>query len=85
MSANKQVTIVNNFKDLPVMGVGDVMLDRFIYGHVERISPESPVPVLTVKREEKMLGGAGNALANLVGLGSKAQIVSFVKNKFLEK
>ncbi|MCC6598812.1 MAG: D-glycero-beta-D-manno-heptose-7-phosphate kinase [Alphaproteobacteria bacterium] len=61
-----------------VLVIGDVMLDRFIYGHVERISPESPVPVLSVKREEYMLGGAGNALANLVGLGVSPAILSVV-------
>ena len=61
-----------------VLCVGDVMLDRFVYGVVERISPESPVPVLTVNREDQMLGGAGNALANLAGLKCKAQILSVI-------
>ena len=59
-----------------VLVVGDIMLDRFIYGAVERISPESPVPVLTVKREDAMPGGAGNVLANLHGLGVSTYIVA---------
>ncbi|MGB4056544.1 MAG: bifunctional heptose 7-phosphate kinase/heptose 1-phosphate adenyltransferase, partial [Alphaproteobacteria bacterium] len=60
----------------PVLVVGDIMLDRFVYGNVERISPESPVPVLSVAREEAMPGGAGNALANLMGLQMKGLILS---------
>jgi D-beta-D-heptose 7-phosphate kinase/D-beta-D-heptose 1-phosphate adenosyltransferase len=68
--------ILENMKNAPVLVVGDIMLDRFVYGNVDRISPESPVPVLAVKNEERMLGGAGNALANLAGLGVKAQIVA---------
>ena len=52
--------------------IGDVMLDRFVYGETSRISPEAPVPVLKIARDSKMLGGAGNALANLIGLGVKS-------------
>ncbi len=60
--------------------VGDVMLDRFVYGHVERISPEAPIPVLRVDREEAMLGGAGNVVRNLVGLGVEVEFISVVGN-----
>ena len=52
-----------------IMVVGDLMLDIYIYGEVERISPESPVPVLSIRNEDKMLGGAGNVLTNLCALG----------------
>ena len=48
------------------------MLDRFIYGSVERISPEAPIPVVKIEREESMLGGAGNVVRNLLSLGAKA-------------
>ncbi len=58
--------------------VGDIMLDRFVYGAVERISPEGPIPVLRVKRQEHMLGGAGNALANLAGFGMSGRIFSVI-------
>lgn len=51
-----------------VLVVGDLMLDQFVYGDVHRISPESPVPVLSKTRENKMVGGAGNVIANLNGL-----------------
>lgn len=59
-----------------VLVVGDIMLDRFVYGDVDRISPESPVPVLTVRREDAMAGGAGNVLANLRGLDVQAHVVA---------
>ena len=61
-----------------VLCVGDVMLDRFIYGRVDRISPEAPIPVFRVEREQSMLGGAGNVVRNLVSLGAHAAFVSVV-------
>ncbi len=56
-------------KGLGIMVVGDLMLDTFIYGDVDRISPESPVPVLNIQKQDTMLGGAGNVLSNLCALG----------------
>ncbi len=61
-----------------VLVAGDIMLDRFIYGDVERISPESPVPVLSVRRQDRMLGGAGNVIANLAGLKIKPLVVAVI-------
>jgi D-beta-D-heptose 7-phosphate kinase/D-beta-D-heptose 1-phosphate adenosyltransferase len=58
--------------------IGDVMLDRYVYGEAERISPEAPVPVLRVREESEMLGGAGNVLRNLAALGARATLVSVV-------
>ena len=58
-----------------VVCVGDVMLDRFVYGQVERVSPEAPIPVLAVEREEASLGGAGNVLRNLRGARRRACFV----------
>ncbi len=58
--------------------IGDVMLDRFIYGTVRRISPEAPVPVLAVEREAVMPGGAGNVVRNLTTLGCASAFVSVV-------
>ncbi|PKQ01912.1 MAG: bifunctional heptose 7-phosphate kinase/heptose 1-phosphate adenyltransferase, partial [Alphaproteobacteria bacterium HGW-Alphaproteobacteria-12] len=57
---------------------GDVMLDRFIYGHVERISPEAPIPVLRVETERVMPGGAGNVARNLAALGADVMFLSVV-------
>jgi D-beta-D-heptose 7-phosphate kinase/D-beta-D-heptose 1-phosphate adenosyltransferase len=61
-----------------VLVVGDAMLDRYVYGEVSRISPEAPVPILTVTREVAMPGGAGNVVRNLIALGAAAALVSVV-------
>ncbi len=61
-----------------VLIVGDVMLDRYIYGDVERISLEAPVPILAIDREVEMPGGAGNVLRNLTALGSAAAFITVV-------
>jgi D-beta-D-heptose 7-phosphate kinase/D-beta-D-heptose 1-phosphate adenosyltransferase len=58
--------------------IGDIMLDRFVYGSVGRVSPEAPVPVLLVKRENMMLGGAGNVISNLRELGISMDVVGVV-------
>lgn len=58
-----------------VVVLGDLMLDRFIWGAVRRISPEAPVPVVEVDRESQHLGGAGNVVANVVALGAHAKPV----------
>jgi len=61
-----------------VMVIGDVMLDRYVYGTVDRISPEAPIPILTVERELAMPGGAGNVVRNLTALGAAVAFVSVV-------
>jgi len=61
-----------------VLCIGDLMLDRFIYGHVERISPEAPIPVLRVEREEVTLGGGGNVVRNVVTLGGHVDMVAVI-------
>ena len=61
-----------------VLCIGDLMLDRFVYGEVERTSPEAPVPVLGIKRQTAMLGGVGNVARNLISLGSSATLLSVV-------
>jgi len=63
-----------------VLCVGDVMLDRFVYGDVERISPEAPIPVFRILSENVMLGGAGNVARNIAGLGGHTRFVSVVGN-----
>jgi D-beta-D-heptose 7-phosphate kinase/D-beta-D-heptose 1-phosphate adenosyltransferase len=55
--------------------LGDVMLDRYVYGYVERISPEAPIPVLHYQSEKAMLGGAANVARNVVALGGEALLV----------
>lgn len=61
-----------------VLCVGDVMLDRFAYGEVERISPEAPIPVLRQQEETTMVGGVGNVLRNLSALGAGATVISVI-------
>ncbi|HSV30195.1 MAG TPA: D-glycero-beta-D-manno-heptose-7-phosphate kinase, partial [Candidatus Omnitrophota bacterium] len=69
---------VEHLKDTPVLCVGDAMLDRFVYGSVDRVSPEAPIPVVVVEHETAMLGGAGNVVRNLVALGAAPAFVSVV-------
>ena len=61
-----------------VMVIGDLMLDRYVYGTVDRVSPEAPVPILRVDRETAMPGGAGNVVRNLTALGAAVAFVSVV-------
>jgi rfaE bifunctional protein kinase chain/domain len=61
-----------------VLVVGDVMLDRYWYGNVERISPEAPVPVVRITREEERNGGAANVAYNVVSLGAQASLLTVV-------
>jgi rfaE bifunctional protein kinase chain/domain len=63
-----------------VLVVGDVMLDRYWYGEVERISPEAPVPVVRVERTEERPGGAANVALNAAALGAKVTLLSVVGN-----
>ena len=72
------LSVLNGMSGASVLVVGDMMLDRFVYGNVERISPESPVPVLSVARENVMLGGAGNTLSNLAHLTCQGKVLSVV-------
>lgn len=58
--------------------VGDIMLDTYLWGHVERISPEAPVPVVTLDRREYRIGGAGNVALNLASLGAKVATFSVI-------
>ncbi len=69
---------VRLLKRASVLVVGDAMLDRYVYGHVQRVSPEAPVAVLAVERELAMPGGAGNVVRNLTALGAAVAFVSVV-------
>jgi D-beta-D-heptose 7-phosphate kinase/D-beta-D-heptose 1-phosphate adenosyltransferase len=67
---------VGRFASAKVAVLGDIMLDRYFWGDVERISPEAPVPVVHVNRRSRRLGGAANVAANLAALGASAEVVS---------
>ena len=60
---------LESFRGIRVLVAGDVMLDRYVHGEVARISPEAPVPVLSVRERADIPGGAANVAANLAGLG----------------
>src|ERR1700760_3386652 len=64
--------------DKTVLCVGDLMLDEFVYGEVSRISPEAPAPVITVRRSETNIGGAGNVARNIASLGGRCIFVGLV-------
>ena len=67
-----------DFSEAHVLVVGDVMLDRWFRGKVRRISPEAPVPVVHVGREDTSLGGAANVAANIAGLGARCTLAGMV-------
>lgn len=73
-----QSNLFKAFKRKNILVVGDIILDHYIWGLVERISPEAPVPVVEVKRESYTFGGAANVAANIISLGGRATIAGVV-------
>ena len=71
-------TLFQGFNDKKVLIVGDAMIDAYMWGEVNRISPEAPVPVVEVKKHENRLGGAANVALNLKALGAKPVLCSVV-------
>jgi D-glycero-beta-D-manno-heptose-7-phosphate kinase len=69
-------TLFARFSGIKIGVVGDVMLDTYWWGHVDRISPEAPVPVVALDKKEERIGGAGNVALNLAGLGANVSILS---------
>ncbi len=74
----KIIQIIDRFKRLKTLVIGDLMLDHFVWGTVSRISPEAPVPVVQVSRETEMPGGAGNVAVNMASLGAEVHIVGLL-------
>jgi D-beta-D-heptose 7-phosphate kinase/D-beta-D-heptose 1-phosphate adenosyltransferase len=72
------IGMLDGFHEAYVLVLGDVMLDRFIYGSVERISPEAPIPVVSVERSMDMPGGAANVARNVAALGARAILLGVV-------
>ena len=72
--------LINRLNNKPptILVIGDLMLDKFIFGSVERLSPEAPVPIVKLEKEEQMLGGSGNVIRNLSNLGIKTSLCSVV-------
>jgi rfaE bifunctional protein kinase chain/domain len=70
--------LFSGFGSLRVLVVGDLMLDTYWWGNVDRISPEAPVPVVALKKKELRVGGAANVALNLVSLGAQTAVISVV-------
>jgi rfaE bifunctional protein kinase chain/domain len=73
-------TIIEAFKSLQILVVGDVMLDNYSWGQVERMSPEAPVPIVRIQRTESRLGGAANVALNCKALGAQVSVASVIGN-----
>jgi len=69
---------LEGFAALKVLVAGDFMLDEYLWGRVERVSPEAPVAVVDIERETRTLGGAGNVVNNLVALGAQVEVLGLV-------
>ena len=71
-------SLIEKFSNLRVLVVGDLMVDAYTWGKVNRISPEAPVPVVNVVKRESRLGGAGNVVLNIASLGAKPLVCSVI-------
>jgi D-glycero-beta-D-manno-heptose-7-phosphate kinase len=72
--------VVEQFKTKRILVIGDVMIDAYVRGNVNRISPEAPVPIVSLQKDEDRLGGAANVAINLVSMGATAIICSVIGN-----
>lgn len=70
--------LFETFKNKKILVIGDIMLDRYMIGDVQRISPEAPVPVVELKKEEDRLGGAANVALNIISLGAEVVLASVI-------
>ncbi len=80
MNAARVAVLLNGIKKKRIAIVGDVMLDRYVWGSVSRISPEAPVPVVEVESESSRLGGAANVALNITSIGAQALLVGVIGN-----
>lgn len=80
MEKDKIEQVFNKFAELNVLVLGDAMVDSYLWGKVDRISPEAPIPIVTVTKQENRLGGAGNVSLNIQALGATPILVSIIGN-----
>ena len=71
-------TVIAQFARKRLLVVGDIMLDRFVYGTVSRISPEAPTPVINTTVPDEIIGGAGNVARNIASLGGRCDLIAVV-------
>jgi len=74
LTSKRAAKIIENFGDQRILVIGDIMLDRYIFGDAQRISPEAPVPVVRVERESEVPGGASNVGLNISTLGGEVNL-----------
>lgn len=80
------IDLIDKFKYQNILVIGDIILDKYLYGEVTRINPEAPVPILNMEKVEYVLGGAANVAANIVSLGGKCTLIGQVgKDKIKNK
>ena len=80
MSTQVLLDAVSRFSKARVLVIGDVIVDHFLWGTATRISPEAPVPVVNVQREDLLLGGSPNVLRNIVTLGGGGALCGMIGN-----
>lgn len=78
MNKLELIPIINKFPNITIGVIGDIMLDCFIWGEVERISPEAPIPIVLIERETSMPGGSANTAYNIVSLGGRACLLGLI-------
>ena len=82
---SKLTNILHRIQTKKVLVLGDIMLDQYIFGPVERISPEAPIPIININKTKYLTGGAGNVLKNLNSLNIKASFISIIGNDIAGK
>jgi rfaE bifunctional protein kinase chain/domain len=83
--ARKLIKYIDRFPGATVLVIGDVIMDQYIWGDVSRISPEAPVPVVDVRQDTKMLGGAANVINNIASLGGRAILCGVIGDDWIGK
>jgi D-beta-D-heptose 7-phosphate kinase/D-beta-D-heptose 1-phosphate adenosyltransferase len=80
MNHSKLINIINKIQNKKVLVIGDIMLDTYIYGAVERVSPEASIPIININKTKSVAGGAGNVLNNLNSMNIKTSFISIIGN-----
>ncbi len=80
MNNEDAVSTIGDFKNKRILVIGDIILDKYLEGIVERISPEAPVPIIKIESEDYKLGGAANVAANITSLGGFSTLLGFIGN-----
>ena len=78
LSRDRILHLIQRMKSSRVVVIGDIMIDRYLFGDTERLSPEAPVPVVTVRDRQAKLGGAANVAANVASMGASCLLVGTV-------